>query len=138
MAFAHRIPTLIVVGGLLGLSRDSQSTIVNVDLDILLRDPRELKSSSDNIPLRILVKVHSNECFGKYVAQCSLVHVKYVPRLEGPHCSAPLNFISESTSLRSLTGTITLTSEVVEEAVEIVERLVEENVRHVDGRLENY
>ena len=74
---------------------------------------------------------------GKYGAQCPLVHEKYVPRFEGPHCSSPLNFISESTSLCSLTGTITLTSKVVKEAVEIVEWLVEENVRHVDGSLEN-
>ena len=75
---------------------------------------------------------------GEYGAQPTVVHGKYLPRLEGPHCSSPLNFISESTSLRSLTGTITLTSKVVKEAVEIVEWLVEENVRHVDGSLENY
>jgi len=61
-----------------------------------------------------------------------LVHNGHIPRFESPHCSTTFNVLK---ALNFLTGDITLTSasDIVEEAVKIVKRLVEEDARHIDG-----
>ena len=57
--FAHSIPALIEVDGLFGFSGHRELAVVDVDLDALFRNPRELERRSHKIFVCVFVQVES-------------------------------------------------------------------------------
>ena len=58
-AFAHGISALIEVDGLFGCSGHRELAVVDVDLDALFRNPRELERRSHKIFVCVFVQVES-------------------------------------------------------------------------------
>lgn len=55
---AHGVSRLLVLRRHLALSRDSQASVMHVDVNVLLLHAGELEGSGDEVLLLVLVKIH--------------------------------------------------------------------------------
>jgi len=111
---SNSVSLFVLLRRLLGLRRYSQTTVLHLDVDILLGDTREFERSGDQVLLGVFVEVH--------------------PRLEtaadvGASVTLVLKLLLILVLL-SVFGCLASGQSVVEDAFKVVEGFVEENARH--------